>query len=173
MKNITKTILFLTFVFVSNYSLAFSENTHLKAPAFNVTTIDGQHISPEISFGKKPIYLVFWATWCPTCLKEIPNLRAINDKYGNEIDFVAINVDRTNFWYNLTTSESKNPVRAYLKKHGIDYNIALDDDKKLSNAFNVKGTPTQVLIDKHGNVQQYFHKTPTDINASIEKLIAE
>jgi|TARA_R110001583_G_C5588099_1_gene403516 thiol-disulfide isomerase/thioredoxin len=70
--------------------------------------------------GKQPIYIVFWATWCPSCLREIPNLKAINEKFGDDITFVAINVDRTHFWYNLTTSESKKPVLAYLKKQRIN-----------------------------------------------------
>lgn len=49
---------------------------------------------------------------------------------------LLLNVDRTHFWYNLTTSESKKTVRAYLAKQGIDYRVALNDDKVLSSVFN-------------------------------------
>ena len=59
------------------------------------------------------------------------------------------------------------------KKQGINYNVALDDDKVLSDVFNVRGTPTQILINKQGNIHQYFHKTPSNIDAIIETLINE
>tara|TARA_R110001583_G_C5588099_1_gene403517 strand:+ start:1087 stop:1239 length:153 start_codon:yes stop_codon:yes gene_type:complete len=49
----------------------------------------------------------------------------------------------------------------------------LDDDKVLSDVFNVRGTPTQILINKQGNIHQYFHKTPSNIDAIIETLINE
>jgi len=116
---------------------------------------------------------VFWATWCPSCLREIPNLKAINDKYGDEIAFVAVNVNRTHSWYEMTTSESKEPVKEYLKDHGIDYKVALDDKNILSRLFNVKGTPTQILIDKDSNIRRVFHGMPSDIIATIDQLIQE
>jgi len=173
MQYFIKITLLFAVLFMTTNTLASIDKSKLKAPEFTVTTINGDIISSKKAFGKQPIYLVFWATWCPSCLREIPNLKAINEKFGDEITFVAINVDRTHIWYNLTTSESKNPVQEYLKKQGIDYNVALDDDKALSSAFNVRGTPTQILIDKKGNIRQYFHKTPENINAIITALINE
>tara|TARA_R110001583_G_scaffold55849_4_gene169371 strand:+ start:10695 stop:11216 length:522 start_codon:yes stop_codon:yes gene_type:complete len=173
MNLVTKVIPLLALIFISTSSSAFTNVSNLKIPEFTVTTIDGDIISSKEALGKRPIYIVFWATWCPSCLREVPNLKAINEKYGDDIVFVAINVDRTHFWYNLTTSESKKPVRAYLKKQGINYNVALDDDKVLSDAFNVRGTPTQILINKQGELHQYFHRTPSNINSVIEKLINE
>lgn len=158
-------------LFIATSSSVMANHSPQKAPDFIVTTVNGDIISSKELLNKKPIYIVFWATWCPSCLREIPNLKAINEKYGNDIAFIAINVDRTHFWYNLTTSESKKPVKTYLKKQGINYNVALDDDKALSDAFNVKGTPTQILIDKQGNIQHYFHQTPLNIKSIIETLI--
>lgn len=171
MRIFIKIIPLFALILIATSSFAFTDHSKIQVPAFTVATIDGETISSKEALGKRPIYLVFWATWCPSCLREVPNLKAINEKYGDDIVFVAINVDRTHFWYNLTTSESKKPVQAYLKKQGIDYSVALDDDKVLSDAFNVRGTPTQVLINKQGYLYKYFHTTPSDINSIIEKLI--
>ena len=78
---------------------------------FTIRTIDDDIISSKNEQGKRPTYIVFWATWCPSCLREIPHLKAINKKFGDDIAFVAININRTHFWYKLTTSESKQQVR--------------------------------------------------------------
>lgn len=170
---LNKVVVLLAILFITTSVSAFTNASNAKVPMFSVTTVDGDIISSKAAMGKQPIYIVFWATWCPSCLREIPNLKAINEKFGDDIIFVAINVDRTHFWYNLTTSESKKPVRAYLKKQGINYKVALDDDKVLAELFNVRGTPTQVLINKQGYVHQYFHNTPSNIDEIIKTLINE
>jgi len=144
-----------------------------EVPVFTISTIDDEVISSKNELGKRPIYIVFWATRCPGCLREIPKLKAINKRYGDDIALVAINVDRTHFWYKLTTSESKEPVSEYLEKQGIDYKVALDDQNILSNLFNIKGTPTQILIDKEGVVRQIFHRMPADILSTIDLLVKE
>lgn len=144
-----------------------------KAPQFSVTTLDGENISLQQEIGKRPMYIVFWATWCPSCLREVPKLSALNHKYGDEISFVAINVDRVHPWYGLIRSDSEKPVNKYMKKLGIDYNVALDDEEKLSELFKVKGTPTQILIDKKGNIRSRFNTSPDNINAQIDALLKE
>tara|TARA_R110001592_G_scaffold76227_1_gene230215 strand:+ start:1578 stop:2042 length:465 start_codon:yes stop_codon:yes gene_type:complete len=144
-----------------------------EVPEFTIRTIDDEVISSKNELGKRPTYIVFWATWCPSCLREIPNIKVINEKYGDDIMLVAVNIDRTHFWYKLTTSESKQPVREYLKKQGIDYKVALDDENILSSLFNVRGTPTQILIDKKGIVRQIFHLMPSDIISTIDQLVKE
>lgn len=154
--------------------LAFMFASQLQAMTktdFSIITLDNQVIKVEQGVIDKPTYMVFWATWCPSCLREVPHLKAIYQQYKNEINFVAINVDRTHFWYNLTTEESKKPVREYLEKQGINYPVALDDDNTLSELFNVKGTPTQVLLSKTGEVKAKFNLTPENINEMLETLI--
>tara|TARA_R110001583_G_scaffold39134_10_gene125720 strand:- start:519 stop:1022 length:504 start_codon:yes stop_codon:yes gene_type:complete len=144
-----------------------------EVPEFTIRTIYDEVISSKNELGKRPTYIVFWATWCPSCLREIPNIKVINEKYGDDIMLVAVNIDRTHFWYKLTTSESKQPVREYLKKQGIDYKVALDDENILSSLSNVRGTPTQILIDKKGIVRQIFHLMPSDIISTIDQLVKE
>lgn len=167
LRSIARSLLVLSLCFTSIASFAN------KAPEFSITTIDNDVVKLDHKIKDKPIYLVFWATWCPSCLREVPTLKSVYQEYKDDINFVAINVDRTHFWYNLTTEESKKPVRKYLEEHGINYPVALDDDKILSDLYDVKGTPTQVLISKQGELIAKFHTTPEDIRSTLKQLVEQ
>jgi peroxiredoxin len=66
-----------------------------KAPAFQATTIDGQKISLDNPQREKPLFLVFWTTWCPLCEASIPRLKEIYSntaqRYGLSRDQPGVN----------------------------------------------------------------------------------
>ncbi|MGK0256554.1 MAG: thiol-disulfide isomerase/thioredoxin, partial [Arcobacteraceae bacterium] len=63
-----------------------------KAINFNATTLEGKQISLEQFKGKKAVWLVFWATWCPYCEKEIPALKDLYKKYNDKLEIIAVNI---------------------------------------------------------------------------------
>ncbi len=124
------------------------------APDFEVTNLEGETFKLSDFRGKKPVYLVFWATWCPTCKREIPQFKKLQAELGDKVEIMAVNVDSLSWWSSLTSSSGR--VKKYAKKYELNYAVALDDEKKLIELYHVRGTPTQLLIDKKGVIRRRY-----------------
>ncbi|MFA7318316.1 MAG: TlpA disulfide reductase family protein [Sulfuricella sp.] len=115
------------------------------APSLSLTTLEGQQISLD-SLRGKVVLVNFWATSCPGCIKEMPQLvetwRQYN-KRGLEVIAVATSYDPPEY------------VRNYTRRNALPFSIVLDTDGKAAHAFNqVKLTPTTFLIGKDGHILQ-------------------
>jgi len=114
-----------------------------RAPDVKLTMLDGRTASMG-SFEGKPVLLQFWATTCVTCVKEMPQLKALHRKLapkGLEMVGVAMSYD--------PPGQVKNMVR----EKSLPYPIALDNDGTVAKAFGgVRLTPTTVLINPQGDV---------------------
>jgi thiol-disulfide isomerase/thioredoxin len=133
------------------------------APNFTAQTLNGKQVSLEQFKGKKVVWLTFWATWCPYCKKEIPALKELQKKYGDKIEILAINIA-----YNDSIEKAK----AYKKKYNLPYDIIFSNE--ITRLYEVRGTPTQVVIDVNGRVAYQGTKVPKnitekDINNLLEK----
>ena len=93
----------------------------------------------------KVIVLNFWATWCPPCLKEIPDFIEIHKTYGNK-DFQIIGI----------AIDGKDAVREYASKTGINYPILVleADGIALANRYgNEMGAlPFTAIINRNGKI---------------------
>lgn len=123
--------------------LVFSQPS--AAPQVRFVTLQGEQVTMD-SLRGKVVLVNFWATSCPGCIKEMPALVNVYNKYheqGLEIIAVAMNYDPPNYVLN------------YTKNHALPFKVALDVQGNLARAFNeVKLTPTTFIIDKRGNVIQ-------------------
>ena len=86
------------------------------APDFELTASDGQVIRLADLRGKV-VLLNFWATWCPPCKAEMPDLNALQRKYGADRDFVVLGVN---------DEESAADVIAFAQREGIAFPLLLD-----------------------------------------------
>jgi thiol-disulfide isomerase/thioredoxin len=118
-------------------------NPYTFLPNTVFTTITGQKVSLMDLHGK-PLIITFWATSCPSCVKEIPHLIALYEQYhpqGIEIIAIAMTYDPPNRVVNMT-QEKKLP-----------YHVVLDIKGDYAKAFgHVWATPTSLLINKNGAV---------------------
>ncbi len=103
-----------------------------------VSLISGEEISLR-SDGTKPTIVHFWATWCPTCKLEAPNLESIKD----EAYLVTIAVN----------SGSDSELKAFMKERGYSYAVVNDRDGKLSKKFGVGAFPTTFIYDSNGSLK--------------------
>lgn len=137
-----------------NASVNVGVNVGELAPDFEVTNLAGKNFKLSKFRGEKPIYLVFWTTWCSTCKKEIPQFKILQTKLGEKVEILAVNVDSLSWWGSFGSSNDR--VKKYAKKYQLNYAIALDDKKKLIELYKVRGTPTQLVIDKKGIIRRRY-----------------
>ena len=73
---------------------AFSPFTdeYRPAPELRGVDIDGDRVALSELAAERPVYLKFWATWCVACLEEMPEFTEWHAKFGEQIEFIAINV---------------------------------------------------------------------------------
>lgn len=113
------------------------------APDISFKTLANKQVDLKQLQGKV-VLVTFWATDCPSCLKEIPHLKSIYKKYhslGLELFAVSMYYDRPNH------------IVEAVKIHQIPYDIVLDLRMKLATAFgNVRLTPTTFLISPQGKI---------------------
>ena len=126
------------------------------APSFTVTTIDGKTISMD-SLRGKVVLLNFWATWCPPCRAEIPDLVALQNKYADKLVILGISEDEG----------STDAVRRFAEQFKINYPIAMTT-AEIQKAFpGVNGLPTTFVVDPQGRMVQ---KHVGLLNAALTEL---
>ncbi|QEK13349.1 redoxin domain-containing protein [Crassaminicella thermophila] len=112
------------------------------APDFTLENLQGESVSLS-DFRGKNVLVNFWATWCPYCVKEMPDLNKLYIE-NKENDFVVLAVD---------VGESKEDVEKYLEGKSYEFPVLLDKDGSISIKYMVRGLPTSFMIDKEGNIR--------------------
>lgn len=108
------------------------------APDFTLTDVNGQSVSLSGLRGK-PVLLNFWATWCPPCRKELPQLQVFHERYGEKITLVGIN------W-----GENAKAVKDFLERFGVRYLNLLDERGMAFTLYRLTGIPETFFIDPEG-----------------------
>ncbi len=113
------------------------------APIIALKTFpDKNEVSLGDLIGKdKPVYLNFWATWCPPCVHEMPFMNELYPEYKDKMDFVIASVDA-----------KQDDVVKFQEKNNYSFPIYYADNKEAAQAYGIQGIPTSVLIDGKGNV---------------------
>lgn len=132
------------------------------AADFSIARLDGSTFRLSDYKGKKAVNLVFWATWCPNCKAEVSALNALHERYGDDIEVLAVNV---------TVNDSLRRVKHYQKKHKLAYPLAFDEGREVSNAYGVVGVPTLIIIDINGVIRYRAVKTPEGIGEHLDALM--
>lgn len=126
--------------------------TDVGEPATNFTLqqIDGGKKITLSDLKGKPTLVVFWATWCPPCRREIPLLKKLDKEYGPKgLQIVALA---------LNYRETKDVVAKFIKDHELPYTVLWDEDNKTADAYSVTGIPTAVLVDAKGVIRFRGHQ---------------
>ena len=134
------TIYLLITIVITATVLSFKKNT---VADLTMITIKGKTIATQELRGKVVLFN-FWATDCPGCIKEMPELINTYNKYkNNNFEVLAVSM------YHDPPSR----VITYAKNNQLPFPVILDFDKTIKNAFkNIKLTPTSILIDRNGKI---------------------
>ncbi len=137
------------------------------APGFELTDINGSKVSLG-DFRGKVVYLDFWASWCPPCMREVPYAKKLKERFKDEEDlvFLYISVDEDKeAWRN--TVEEKEIEGVHLNAEGRDNNVV--------KSYNVSGIPAYFIIDRNGLIFDNNAKRPSydsiddDLASALQK----
>lgn len=131
------------------------------AADFTVMTLDGAGftLSQHLEDDGRPVFLNMWASWCPPCKAEMPDINAAS-KSHDDVKFVgvAINDDPT-------------AAAEFVASTGIVYTIGFDENGDVSHGYNVRGLPATYIISADGFIlEQIFGAvTADDIDEKLER----
>jgi cytochrome c biogenesis protein CcmG, thiol:disulfide interchange protein DsbE len=119
-----------------------------RAPDFALEGLDGKTLRLADLRGKV-VLLNFWATWCPPCKAEMPDLNALQREYGAAQDFVVVGVN---------VEEDAATVKPFVEKNGLSFPIVLDRDSRITTQlFGVRPLPTTFIIDREGYIRDAWN----------------
>ncbi len=113
------------------------------APDFTLQTLDGEALSLSDLRGKA-VVLNFWATWCPPCQAEMPELQAAHEAYSRG-GLVVLGVNQ---------AENRATVQAFLDERQLTFPVVLDSQYEVSQLYQVNSLPTTFFIDRDGVIRE-------------------
>lgn len=129
-----------------------------KYPAFDFTLKDQYGNEHTLSDYKgKIVFLNFWATWCPPCKKEMPDIEALYNEYNlNQDDVVILGVaNPSSDEYPKNADVSKEEIIAFLDDNDYTFPTVFDETGELLANYYISAFPTTFIIDKEGNYYGY------------------
>jgi len=117
----------------------------------------------------KVVLIDFWASWCPPCREEMPELvKFYNSHKDQKFELIAVNID----------NDSEN-MHHFLDKlfPKPGFPIVVDDEQQIPSLFNIEAMPTTIFIDKNGKIRfrhDGFKKSyVNDFNEELAQLLKE
>jgi len=107
---------------------------------FTLKDLDGKEWTLSALRGKV-VLVNFWATWCPPCRKEMPDLDALSKRFAAQ-GLVVLSI----------SDEEPPKVAAWIRDHSITYPILLDPARKANEAFRIEGIPQSFVFNREGKV---------------------
>ncbi len=112
------------------------------APDLQLTDLEGSRVSLA-DYRGRVVLLNAWASWCPPCRAEMPDLQAFYESHAGEgLDVVAVNI-----------GEPPQVVAEFLHKQGLTFPAWLDPDEATLRAFQTISLPYSAVIDRSGRVR--------------------
>lgn len=129
-----------------------------KHPAIDFTLIDQYGNEHTLSDYKgKVVFLNFWATWCPPCQREMPDIEELYNKFNlNQDEVVILGVaNPSSDEYPKNADVTKEEIVTFLDDNSYTFPTVFDETGELSREYYISSFPTTFLIDKEGNYYGY------------------
>jgi cytochrome c biogenesis protein CcmG, thiol:disulfide interchange protein DsbE len=148
-----------SFLWNSSKTITQGINVGDRIPAFTLYEINGN----KAAIGKdgKVTVINFWATWCPPCRAEFPELMKFSQANKNIVQFYSVNLQ-----------ENNDKIVDFLNKEGYSLPVFLDKDGQISKMFRITAIPTTIVVDSDGIIR--YRKsgavTADELELIIKKL---
>jgi thiol-disulfide isomerase/thioredoxin len=133
-----------------------------QAPNFTLQMPDGQSASLSDFLGR-PVFVNFWASWCPPCRAEMPDIEEVAKEYrADGLVVLAVNMQ-----------EDREAVVRYAETLGLTFPLLLDRNGSVSTRYNVTGLPTSYFVDREGTIQSMNigPLTPRGLRAKLSRIL--
>ncbi len=127
-------------------------NKKRPAPDFALPGLDGKMTGLK-GYRGRVVLLNIWATWCPTCVEEMPSMEKLYEQLkGEDFEVLTVSIDE---------SGAKDVV-PFMKKHKLTFPVLLDPGGKTAQRlYRITGVPESFIIGKEGNIEKVIIG-PTD-----------
>jgi thiol-disulfide isomerase/thioredoxin len=126
---------------ISEEDIGLNEGDY--APDFTLETLAGEEVSLWDFRGQK-VMINFWATWCPPCRAEMPDMQEMYEEY-DDIKILAVNLTET--------EPGVDQVEEFTEDFGLTFPILLDYEVEVAGIYDIQPIPTSYMIDSEGKVQ--------------------
>lgn len=143
------------------FSSAGKTQNEISIADLSVSIVDGKTTTLRDIQKNKPLYIKFWASWCATCLKEMPKLSEDFKKYGDKIQFLTVNVG---------IEDTQEDIKRIYREHGLKMPAAIDSDGTLAQVLGFVGTPYHLLFDRDGKLIHKGHSADDQLSLALTTL---
>ena len=112
------------------------------APVFQTVDLAGTTMSLQ-DYRGRVVVLNFWATWCPPCRVEMPELDAYQVEMGDRVIILGIDM-----------GEPPGAISPFVRQHGLRFPILLDETGTIAASYGVTSLPTSLIVDRSGIVRE-------------------
>lgn len=131
----------------SENGVSSSETTGLAvgdfAPDFILTTIDGKTVRLSDYRGQR-VFVNFWATWCPPCRAEMPDMQKLYEEQEVPVEILAVNL--------TPTEQNEENVVNFIADLGLTFPVLMDKNSEVAEEYKVQAYPTSYMIDSEGRI---------------------
>ncbi len=156
----------LTILFVGLIGFSLKDSSAKegdRAPQFSIKTDEGRQISPT-NFGGKVLVLNFWATWCPTCVEEIPSLDQLQKRFAKSgVVVLGVSMDKNSQKY-----------RNFLERIPVSFETARDPSSDVSAEYGTFQIPETYIIENGRILRKFISNqdwTSDDITQYVQGLL--
>lgn len=158
-----KLLLFVFAILVLLVKTSFAEHLEQVSSSCALTTLDGKPAHDLQELRGKVVYMDFWASWCPPCVKSFPFLNQLDQELKDKgLHVIGINLD-----------EKVTDAQEFLAKHPVDFSIVADPSKQCAKGLEVMAMPTSYLIDRKGNIRHVHQGFRPDESEKLRALITQ
>lgn len=133
-------LLFIILLSIFANVVSFFRSSHISSNSFNINSVALLGQETYRLDDEKPIMLYFWASWCPICKAQSPNIQTISKEY--QVITIAVK------------SGDDREIERYLKKHNLNFKVINDSEGSLADKFGISVFPTTLIYDKK---RDYFY----------------
>ncbi|WP_066049343.1 peroxiredoxin family protein [Robertmurraya korlensis] len=113
------------------------------APDFELKTLEGKTVKLSDYRGKKVI-VNFWATWCPPCKAEMPDIQKYYNDAGENVEILAVNID------------PQYDVQKFVREANVTFPVLLDSKDEVNTLYRILTIPTTYFIDQDGIIRSKY-----------------
>ena len=113
---------------------------------FVLEDLDGNFLSVS-DFKGKVVVLNFWASWCPPCRQEMPDLDELDKEFKEGGDVVLLTVNLTD-----GQRETREAARDYIEENGFGFVVLLDERGELAAQYRINAIPQTFILDRNGEI---------------------